>query len=116
MAVDKVNYPNKIFDLKRQTKAPSWHLSTLLINWIWRCFMFSDEELALIAAIHADPKNDAPRLAYADWLEKDSEHHHAEFIRLQCERPYVAISNRDPDNPHQSHSFRFSYDDESARA
>jgi uncharacterized protein (TIGR02996 family) len=76
--------------------------------------MFSDEELALIAAIHADSKNDAPRLAYADWLAKNDGHEHAEFIRLQCQKPYVAISNRDPGNPHQSHSFRFPYHDESA--
>jgi uncharacterized protein (TIGR02996 family) len=78
--------------------------------------MFSDEELALIAAIHADPKNDAPRLAYAEWLAKNDEHEHAEFIRLQCQAPYVAISNRDPDNPRKSHSFDFPYDDESAEA
>ena len=30
---------------------------------------FSDEELALIDAIHADPRDDAPRLAYAEWLD-----------------------------------------------
>ena len=28
---------------------------------------FSPEEFALLDAIHADPRNDAPRLAYADW-------------------------------------------------
>jgi uncharacterized protein (TIGR02996 family) len=78
--------------------------------------MFSDEELALIAAIHADPKNDAPRLAYADWLEKDGEHLHAEFIRLQCQTPYIAISSRDPDSPRLSFSFAFPHDDPTARA
>jgi uncharacterized protein (TIGR02996 family) len=30
---------------------------------------FIDEELTLIEAIHADPASDAPRLAYADWLD-----------------------------------------------
>jgi uncharacterized protein (TIGR02996 family) len=65
--------------------------------------MFHDEELALLDAIHADPKNDAPRLVYADWLEMEGEPEHAEFIRLQCRNPYVAISNRDPDNPHKSY-------------
>ena len=74
------------------------------------------EELALIDAIHADPRNDVPRLAYADWLAENDEHEHAEFIRLQCQKPYVVISNRDPDNPGQSFSFEFPYGDLSARA
>jgi len=78
--------------------------------------MFTGEELALIDAIHADPRNDVPRLAYADWLAKNDEHEHAEFIRLQCQAPYVAISNRDPDNPHQSFSFASPHDDPTARA
>jgi uncharacterized protein (TIGR02996 family) len=44
---------------------------------------WSDEELTLLAAIHAQPRNDAPRLAYADWLEKTGKREYAEFIRLQ---------------------------------
>jgi uncharacterized protein (TIGR02996 family) len=76
---------------------------------------FSDEELVLIEAIHTDPKNDAPRLAYADWLEADASTEHAEFIRLQCQQPYVVISNRDPQNPHQGYSFDFPYDDPTAK-
>jgi len=78
--------------------------------------MFSDEELALLDAIHADPKNDARRLSYANWLEKAGHHEHSELIKLQCQYPYVVISNRDTDNPQQSHSFDFPYDDPSAGA
>jgi uncharacterized protein (TIGR02996 family) len=56
--------------------------------------MFSDEELALIEAIHADPKNDAPRLVYAEWLEGQGLGDEAEFIRIQCEEPYFSLRNR----------------------
>ncbi len=52
----------------------------------------TSEELALVDAIHAAPRSDSPRLAYADWLENHGAADYAEFIRLQCERPYVAIS------------------------
>lgn len=40
---------------------------------------------ALFAAILADPDEDTPRLAYADWLQEDGEHDRAEFIRVQVE-------------------------------
>src|SRR5262249_13335930 len=44
---------------------------------------------ALLQAILADPEDDTPRLAYADWLEEhggdESQHARAEFIRLQVE-------------------------------
>jgi uncharacterized protein (TIGR02996 family) len=45
------------------------------------------DEPALIAAIHAHPLDDAPRLVYADWLDEHGGAHaaRAEFIRLQCE-------------------------------
>ena len=46
---------------------------------------FSADELALLAAIHADPRSDLPRLVYADWLDDRGEVEHAEFIRLQCD-------------------------------
>lgn len=52
---------------------------------------FSDEELALLDAIHADPRDDAPRLAYADWLGEHGEPEYAEFIRIQqrtCRKVY----------------------------
>jgi uncharacterized protein (TIGR02996 family) len=38
---------------------------------------------ALIAAIAADPKEDTPRLALADWLEEHGESARAAFVRLQ---------------------------------
>ena len=47
---------------------------------------------ALLAAILADPDDDTPRLAYADWLGESGDADRAEFIRLQC-----AIAARDPD-------------------
>src|SRR5438477_12296826 len=37
-----------------------------------------------LMAILADPDADAPRLAYADWLEEDGDADRAEFIRVQC--------------------------------
>jgi uncharacterized protein (TIGR02996 family) len=71
------------------------------------------EELALVDAIHADPRSDSPRLAYADWLENHGAADYAEFIRLQCERPYVAICTRD--QPGVSTSHKFPWADEAAR-
>jgi uncharacterized protein (TIGR02996 family) len=44
---------------------------------------FNDEELALLDAIHADPRNDTPRLAYADWLIERGDRR-GQFIRAQC--------------------------------
>jgi uncharacterized protein (TIGR02996 family) len=43
---------------------------------------FSDEERALLDAIHDDPHDDGPYLAYADWLEGHG-HPMGEFIRLR---------------------------------
>ena len=40
---------------------------------------------ALLAAICANPDDDTPRLAFADWLEENGEPERAEFVRLQCE-------------------------------
>jgi uncharacterized protein (TIGR02996 family) len=37
----------------------------------------------LLAAICADPDQDAPRLVYADWLEETGREARAEFVRLQ---------------------------------
>jgi uncharacterized protein (TIGR02996 family) len=39
---------------------------------------------AFIAAICADPSDDAPRLQYADWLDENGQGERAEFIRVQC--------------------------------
>ncbi len=44
----------------------------------------SDGE-ALLAAILANPDDDAPRLIYSDWLEENGDEARAEFIRVQCE-------------------------------
>src|SRR5262249_33108972 len=45
------------------------------------------DERALLAAIQADPEDDLPRLAYADWLEERGAASlaRAEFIRVQVE-------------------------------
>ncbi|HYT89745.1 MAG TPA: TIGR02996 domain-containing protein, partial [Gemmataceae bacterium] len=43
---------------------------------------------ALLQAIHDNPDEDGPRLAYSDWLEEHgdaADRIRAEFIRLQCE-------------------------------
>jgi uncharacterized protein (TIGR02996 family) len=40
---------------------------------------------ALLAAVRADPADDAPRLVYADWLDEHGQPERAEFIRVQCE-------------------------------
>lgn len=42
-------------------------------------------EAALLAAVLADPDDDLPRLAYADWLEEHDQPERAEFIRVQME-------------------------------
>ncbi|SIO60903.1 repeat-companion domain-containing protein [Singulisphaera sp. GP187] len=39
---------------------------------------------ALLKAILDSPDDDAPRLAYADWLESQGEPERGEFIRIQC--------------------------------
>jgi len=36
-----------------------------------------------LAAIHAAPDDDAPRLVFTDWLEENGEEERAEFIRIQ---------------------------------
>jgi uncharacterized protein (TIGR02996 family) len=43
-------------------------------------------EPSLLAAVLADPDADAPRLAYADRLDRHGQPERAEFIRLQIER------------------------------
>jgi uncharacterized protein (TIGR02996 family) len=70
------------------------------------------EEIALVETIHADPQSDAPRVAYAEWLERHGAAEYAEFIRLQCEQPYVAISTRD--EPRCGTSYEFPWNDDAA--
>ena len=43
------------------------------------------EQEDLIQAIIDDPTEDAPRLAYAAWLDQQGPTAHAELIRVQCE-------------------------------
>jgi uncharacterized protein (TIGR02996 family) len=43
------------------------------------------ESGALEAAVRASPTDDAPRLAYADWLDEHGRPDRAAFIRVQCE-------------------------------
>ena len=52
---------------------------------------------ALLAAIHAEPMDDAPRLVLADWLDENGEPERAEFIRLQVaqRREYEAHGRTD---------------------
>ena len=40
------------------------------------------DELAFLAALTADPADDATRLIYADWLEEHGDPHRAEYLRL----------------------------------
>ena len=55
---------------------------------------WSDDELSLLAAIHTAPRDDAPRLTYADWLEGIGKKEYAEFVRLQCQQPYIGVVSR----------------------
>src|SRR3954464_6337103 len=45
-----------------------------------------NEEAGLLDAIHASPREDGPRLVYADWLEDHGQAEYAGFIRLQVAR------------------------------
>ncbi|HKB05988.1 MAG TPA: TIGR02996 domain-containing protein [Gemmataceae bacterium] len=47
--------------------------------------MSRSESDALLAAVLADPDDDAPRLVYADWLDEHARHERAALIRLQVE-------------------------------
>jgi uncharacterized protein (TIGR02996 family) len=48
---------------------------------------------ALLQAILAAPDDDAPRLAYADWLEEHYQPDRAEFIRIQCDLAKLAVAD-----------------------
>jgi uncharacterized protein (TIGR02996 family) len=76
---------------------------------------YTEAELALIDNIHLSPHNDAPRLAYADWLEQHDAKTYAEFIRLQCHQPYIGLSWRNPYPPTKSLSWDFPWDDKTAQ-
>jgi uncharacterized protein (TIGR02996 family) len=49
---------------------------------------------ALLDAIRAEPDDDLPRLAYADWLEEHDQADRAAFIRLQCEAARLPAHDR----------------------
>lgn len=49
---------------------------------------------ALYRAILANPAEDTPRLAYADWLEENGRPEEAEFIRIHC-----SLDNGTPHDP-----------------
>lgn len=51
-----------------------------------------------LAAIIADPKNDVPRLIYADWLEERGDPR-GEFIRRSCVPPYHCYRYQFPEGP-----------------
>jgi uncharacterized protein (TIGR02996 family) len=72
------------------------------------------EELALLSAIHADPKNDTPRLAYAAWLQANGQPDAAEFIRIQCQEPYFKLDTAD-DTAKLSHDTWWAYRDHKLR-
>jgi uncharacterized protein (TIGR02996 family) len=57
----------------------------------------TSERESLLFAIAANPREDTPRLMYADWLDEhgnDSDHARAEFIRLQCELSHTLPAPR----------------------
>ena len=56
----------------------------------------SPEGRACFAAIHADPRDDAPRLIYAGWLDEHGDSERAEFIRLQVALERVPAGHLPP--------------------
>ena len=52
---------------------------------------------AFLQAIIEAANDDAPRLAYSDWLEDNGESARAEFIRVQCR--LAALDADDPERP-----------------
>jgi uncharacterized protein (TIGR02996 family) len=52
------------------------------------------QQEAFLQAIVEDPRDDATRLVYADWLEENGQPERAQFIRVQ-----VALAHAAPDDP-----------------
>jgi uncharacterized protein (TIGR02996 family) len=46
-----------------------------------------------LQAIIANPVDDAPRRAYADWLERHGDPERAEFIRVQCDLGRLSLDD-----------------------
>src|SRR5688572_32087161 len=51
-----------------------------------RDFAMPSSRFEFLAAIRADPDDDAPRLEFADWLDRQGESDFARLIRLELER------------------------------
>src|ERR1700722_5246913 len=51
-------------------------------SWTFEQPRMTDDQ-GFIASIIANPKDDLPRLIYADWLEEHGQEHVAEFIRIR---------------------------------
>ena len=59
------------------------------------------DEVGLLRAILAEPEEDTPRLAYADWLDEHGRPERAEFIRIQCR-----LARRDELDPERARLVR----------
>ena len=55
-----------------------------------------NEEAGFIAAMAAQPDEDLPRLAFADWLDEHDRPDEAELIRVQCELEPIRDRHGDP--------------------
>ena len=54
------------------------------------------DEAAFLAAIAAEPDEDTPRLAFADWLDENDRPDEAELVRVQCELEPVRATHGAP--------------------
>jgi uncharacterized protein (TIGR02996 family) len=55
------------------------------------------EQDALLEAVFKSPRDDTPRLVYADWLDEHGEGLYAEFIRTQIARQEIATKTPERD-------------------
>jgi uncharacterized protein (TIGR02996 family) len=73
------------------------------------------QELTFLDAIQSAPRDDTPRLVYADWLDEHGQPEYAEFIRLQCQQPYIGVVYHPPEAPHVSFHFELPFGDAQVR-
>lgn len=78
--------------------------------------VFAGEESSVLDTIHAEPKTDGLRTVCADWLDDHGATEHAEFIRLQCRKLYIALYSREPNNPKKGIYYDFPWDEPTAQA
>ena len=52
-------------------------------------------ERELIKDVVENPASDAPRLAYADWLDSHGQRARARLIRVQCQREQLQVEERE---------------------